>query len=157
VLQKSVGARTSLPHDITARREHGLLYLRRGQQDDRISPRKLTVGSPLEVPEAGCRICSRFLEGKEAGDIDRAAVEDPEQAFLSARKLTLPLTVRGRQSGDTFYPLGTPGHGKLKDFLIDRKIPCHRRDALPLVTTAEDRIAWVAGVEIAHPFRLRGG
>ena len=48
---------------------------------------------------------------------------------------------------------GRPGSRKLKDIFIDKKIPRRMRDAIPLVTGGE-RILWVAGVDIAHDYRV---
>jgi tRNA(Ile)-lysidine synthase len=42
--------------------------------------------------------------------------------------------LRTRQSGDTFQPLGMGEHSKkLKNWMIDRKIPQHLRDRIPLL------------------------
>ena len=157
VLKGPVGGQTSLPEDISARREHGLLYFSRGEPGQTLPARELELEEPLEMPEAGLTLHSHLREGNGAGDIDPDRMRRNGHAFLSAEELGFPLTVRGRRPGDRFRPLGAPGHTTLKDFLIDRGVPRHRRDALPVVTTGSGNIAWIAGVEIAHPFRLRGG
>jgi tRNA(Ile)-lysidine synthase len=78
------------------------------------------------------------------------------RAYLDYDKLSSSsLTVRMRRPGDRFYPQGAPGSKKLKSFLIDRKIPLYRRDSLPLVVCG-DEIIWVAGLRIAHPYRVTG-
>jgi tRNA(Ile)-lysidine synthase len=47
------------------------------------------------------------------------------------------------------------GQGKkLQDFLVDRKVPRERRDALPLVVDSADRIVWVVGESMAEEFRV---
>ena len=47
---------------------------------------------------------------------------------------TVMLTLRTRRSGDRFKPKGMGGHSrKLKDWMIDRKIPRDIRDQIPLV------------------------
>ncbi|MBR2477070.1 MAG: tRNA lysidine(34) synthetase TilS [Clostridia bacterium] len=52
--------------------------------------------------------------------------------YLDADKLG-KLTLRSRQNGDTFSPLGLGGTKKVKDFLIDLKIPIHIRQTLPIL------------------------
>jgi tRNA(Ile)-lysidine synthase len=52
------------------------------------------------------------------------------------------LEVRHRKPGDRFSPLGMSGTKKLKDFLIDLKIPQYRRDKLWLVCDSE-KIIWI--------------
>ena len=59
------------------------------------------------------------------------------------------LQVRSRLPGDRFQPLGMTGTKKLKDFMIDEKIPTSQRDSLPLVVTSQG-IAWVVGWRIAE-------
>ena len=55
----------------------------------------------------------------------------------------LPLTIRHRQNGDKLI-IGD-GHKKLKDFLIDKKVPKEKRDKLLVVTNNLDEIIWVIG------------
>lgn len=63
---------------------------------------------------------------------DGPLARDPAVAILDADKLPAELWVRPRQPGDRFFPLGAPGHKKLKDFLIDRKVPRELREG-PMV------------------------
>lgn len=66
------------------------------------------------------------------------------------------VTVRSRRPGDRLWPLGAPGGRKLKDVLIDHRVPREERDRLPLVEIG-GRIAWVPGVTIDEVFRLTPG
>ena len=59
------------------------------------------------------------------------------------------LAVRSRVPGDRFQPLGMSGTKKLKDFMIDEKVPGSMRDSVPLIVTAQG-IAWVVGWRIAE-------
>jgi len=63
--------------------------------------------------------------------------------------------VRSRQPGDRLRPLGSAGQRRLKDVLIDRRVPLHARDRLPVIT-AGDQIACIPGVVLDHRFRVRG-
>jgi tRNA(Ile)-lysidine synthase len=75
--------------------------------------------------------------------------------------LALPLepgdriTVRNRRPGDRLHPLGAGGSRRLKEVLIDRRVPRGERDRLPLLCV-DGRIAWVPGVTIDYRFRLAG-
>jgi tRNA(Ile)-lysidine synthase len=75
---------------------------------------------------------------------------------VDAEPLRLPLSIRSRRDGDRFEPDGSGRRTKLKDFLIDRKIPREMRDALPLVVDGNDRIVWVVGHSVAADFRVTG-
>lgn len=76
--------------------------------------------------------------------------------------LALPLvagdrvTVRNRRPGDRLHPLGSSGSRKLKEVLVDRRVPRSQRERIPLLCVG-DRIAWVPGVTIDQGFRIRGG
>ena len=48
-----------------------------------------------------------------------------------------------------FQPLGMSGRKKLKDFMIDEKVPGSMRDGVPLIVTSRG-IAWVVGWRIAE-------
>ena len=78
----------------------------------------------------------------------------PDRAVLQEGALNLPLTVRSRRAGDRLRPLGAPGTRKLQDVLVDRKVPRAQRDTVPLIVDAQGRIVWVAGIAIAHEYRV---
>ena len=78
----------------------------------------------------------------------------PQEALLDLDRIVCPLQVRFRQSGDRFYPLGSPGSKKLQDFFIDARIPRGERQYVPLVVSNRE-IVWVVGYRIAEPFKLR--
>lgn len=80
------------------------------------------------------------------GSRHRAALDLPADRLDS-------LAVRSRRPGDRLRPLGAPGERKLKDVLIDRRVPRRDRDRLPLLTVG-GRIAWVPGVTVDESFRL---
>lgn len=85
-----------------------------------------------------------------------------EQPFTGAQvRLSVPpgahLSLRTRQPGDRFQPLGMGGHSrKLKDWLMDRKIPPAARDRLPLLCVNERIAAVILGSAwpIAEPFAV---
>ncbi len=66
------------------------------------------------------------------------------------------VVVRSRSPGDRIRPLGCAYTKRLKEVLIDRKVPRNERDRLPLLCLG-DRIAWVPGVTIDDSFRLTTG
>ena len=63
------------------------------------------------------------------------------------------ISVRTRQPGDVFKPLGMKGRKKLKDFFIDIKIPAHKRDQVYLVCD-EENIIWVVGYRMNDDYKL---
>ena len=66
---------------------------------------------------------------------------------------TVPLTVRNRQQGDRFQPYGMPGTKKIKDFLIDAKVPRYERDSIPLLVCG-NQILWIIGYTTSDTFKI---
>jgi len=86
----------------------------------------------------------------EATIISREARPDDAtefKAYLDLDKTGAKLTVRRRQPGDRFQPLGMSQPKKLGEFMIDSKIPGAWRERIPVVCSAE-HIVWVAGWRI---------
>ena len=71
--------------------------------------------------------------------------------LCSLDAITLPLTVRTRKDGDRMRILGLNGSKKIKDILIDEKIPPKKRDELLLITDAKDQVLWILGLKKGEP------
>jgi tRNA(Ile)-lysidine synthase len=78
------------------------------------------------------------------------------QRFQLPRNSEGRFTIRNRREGDRFQPLGMRREKKLKDFLIDRKIPSEFRDRIPLLLWG-GKIVLLAGVEISEVFKVSDG
>ncbi|HJX29486.1 MAG TPA: tRNA lysidine(34) synthetase TilS [Thermoanaerobaculia bacterium] len=114
----------------------------------------LEIPGELAIPELGVRV------GLHHRPVEPWMFQgSPHRAGLA-----LPLqpgdrvTVRNRRPGDRLHPLGASGSRRLKEVLIDRRIPRSQRDRLPLLCVGEktERIAWVPGVTIDQRFRITG-
>lgn len=84
------------------------------------------------------------------GWLEIRAVEGPGPAAPGSMRIlpsavALPLSVRTRRPGDRYRPRGS-GSRKLKELLIDEKVPRERRDALPLLCDADGQILWIPGL-----------
>ncbi len=75
--------------------------------------------------------------------------------FIDKNKVNFPLTVRSKQSGDRFYPLGLSGSKKIKDYFIDMKIPVVNRDNIPILTDNCGDIIWIIGLRLDKRFRIK--
>lgn len=76
------------------------------------------------------------------------AEECPE---LTKKQAAVPLAfagnelcIRTRRDGDRFYPYGSAGSKKLKDYFIDNKVPRAERDK-KLLVTAGSKVLWIIG------------
>jgi tRNA(Ile)-lysidine synthase len=118
--------------------------------ESRIPSFSYTFSTPgeVELPELGLKLRIR-----------RSPVEPwmfrghPRRVGFSAGSGSA--TVRCRRPGDRMRPLGSPGTRKVKDLLIDRRVPAAKRDRLPVLEIG-GRIVWVAGVALDERFRLAG-
>jgi tRNA(Ile)-lysidine synthase len=81
-------------------------------------------------------------EAKQSQQKGRSVV-----AEFDLHRVGTELFVRQRQPGDRFQPLGMDMTKKLKDFMIDAKIPLTWRESIPLVCSRE-QIIWVVGWRI---------
>lgn len=78
----------------------------------------------------------------------------PHLAFFDADALVFPLKLRRWKVGDVFYPLGMQGRRqKLSDFFRQKKLSLLEKEAVWLLTTADDRICWVVGHRIDERFK----
>ena len=66
------------------------------------------------------------------------------------------VVVRSRRNGDRVRPFGCSYTRRLKDVLIDRRVPRHERSRLPLLEV-DSRLAWIPGVTIDDAFRVEVG
>ncbi len=85
------------------------------------------------------------LTAERIDDIDRQAIttnDDTWTAYVDAG--LSELVVRPRKRGERIRPLGLGGETKVKEIMIDRKIPAAARGSWPIVAT-EDHAVWIAG------------
>jgi len=74
-------------------------------------------------------------------------------AYLDFDRTGNELDMRPRRPGDRFCPLGGAGQKKVKDFLIDLKVPRLWRQNIPVITAGDD-IVWLAGFRIDERFKV---
>jgi tRNA(Ile)-lysidine synthase len=111
----------------------------------------LSIPGEVIVTETGLAVSAQL------GEQARGEVRVPGSGTSATVRLDRcgdQLAVRNRRPGDRFRPLGLDGRKKLQDFFVDRKIPRERRDEVPLVVDALDRIVWVGGHSIDEEFRV---
>ena len=69
---------------------------------------------------------------------------------------TSSLTVRNRRQGDRFQPYGMRGTKKIKDFLIDAKVPRDERERIPMLVCG-NQVLWIVGYTTSDPFKIHSG
>ncbi len=142
------GRRLSLPHGAeVVREQRDLLFRRAARRETR--PAAVIGGTGRHLLPAWN--LSVTVEKARPGTALRAG---PRRAAFSS--LRFPIVVRPRRPGDRMTPFGMRGSKKLSDLMIDRKIPCSRRDALP-VFEDENGPFWVPGVATDERTRVAAG
>ncbi len=145
----------SLPGGAVLCQSYGRLRLLKGETVPKEPlperPVMLAVPGTVYFRETGVRLTVRRCRGEEPD-----AVAGGNIALFCAQSLKEPLWVRRRLPGDRFRPIGMAGHRKVKELLVDRKVPREIRDTVPIVLDSEGDILWVAGVEVSGKAALRG-
>lgn len=85
--------------------------------------------------------------GKHLEVVDSCNTNGNDICRLSSLDVSLPLYVRTRKHGDKMSLKGTNGHKKVKDILIDSKIPMKDRELWPIVVDSKDTIVWIPGLK----------
>ena len=106
---------------------------------------------PLSIPgeihlDNGWRITDELLDSLDPSTIYANA--DPWTAIISLEP-TATVLVRPRRKGERMRPLGMDGEAKMKDIMINRKLPRHLRERWPIIVAA-DKPVWIVGHVIAH-------
>jgi len=113
----------------------------------------MEISPPVEL-QLGCGWQLRAEVLPVSGD---ARQFDPWEAWLDLDRISLPLGLRSRRSGDRFRPLGMEGHSlKLSDYLINVQMPRRARAGWPLLISGAE-IAWTPGYTINQLFALHPG
>jgi len=106
--------------------------------------------SPLKIVEAGFLITA---EMPSVGELKSSFADNEAGVFLDRDKLVFPLEVRNPKSGDSFFPLGSPGHKTLKEAFRERDVPPSERPARPVFLSG-DEIIWARGLPIGEKYKI---
>lgn len=89
-------------------------------------------------------------------DVTSDASYSDDVVLFDYREIKSPITVRNIRAGDRMTPFGMTGTKKLKDILIDNKIPRSTRASLPVVVSGSD-ILWAVGVKRSNLYKVSDG
>jgi tRNA(Ile)-lysidine synthase len=149
---RGTGRMTQLPHGLSIRKQGCcLIFSKATKQPVGDFEYTLSIPGSVVVYESGVRISADVIVTSEK---DQKTPPGVLREYIDFGKIsTSKLLVRNRRPGDRFSPLGLNGYKKLKDFLIDLKVPVDERDKIPLVTDGEN-ILWVVGYRISDIHRI---
>ncbi len=151
--QKAGSRAVALQADFRVVRRYGRLSVEAGLSAHEPFRCGLNVPGETLLPEQGLRVVvARAPEiVREAGNAPGSL---PAAASISSRVVgRRRLYLRSTQPGDRIQPYGMKGSRKLQDIFVDAKVPADQRGTIPVLECG-DKIAWIPGYRIAHPFQV---
>ncbi len=100
------------------------------------------IFDPIAVPGPGS-----YLFGAVTLEIEEGA---HGEVIIDTARVPMPWTLRALSPGDRFHPLGALGRRKLKEFLIDAKIPREARATFPILVDGYGNVVWVVGLRVSQ-------
>jgi len=147
LMKERVGGEAALPGRFKARRGYDEVIFEKDLPEDRQKPFALPVQVPGVTKLPGGKLKTVLLPPSKAPKAWRKS--EGRVAWFDAQRIHFPLTVRTRREGDRFWPLGLSGTKRLKEVLINDKVPREERDRLPLLVDQRG-ILWIAGNRISE-------
>lgn len=98
-----------------------------------VNEQVLVLGKELDLGE-GCYLLLSEVSREVSGQVI-------DELFLTENEL--PLTLRSLQPGDRFVFNKQGQLKKVARYLIDKKIPAHQRQSIPLVVSRNQRVLWI--------------
>ena len=153
---RKVGARRDLPYGMQAIRTYDGIYLERKAEKCETRDSEKKAGIQINVHSQGTE---SFQIGELTLTVSRTARdfgEIPEKKYtkwFDYDRIKQTLVIRHRQPGDRICLFDGGGSKKLKDYLIDRKIPAQKRDQLWLLADGSD-ILWIIGDRISAAYKV---
>jgi len=117
-------------------------------------PVPLPVPGAVDLPDSGLRVRAEYHDVSDVGGLTNLSTGSEARAVIPAATAEHGLFVRSWLPGDILQPLGLSGRKKVQDLFVDRKVPRQARRSVPIVTAADGRIVWVAGVALGEAFRV---
>jgi tRNA(Ile)-lysidine synthase len=161
LLNKPVGKRISLPHELVCQGGYNELVITSPARQSQLPPcpfPTLPGEFPLKVPGKtvfpGWNVIASIVGERVDSPPSRGVLNtsgETSQSNLIAdfdlHETGTELFVRQRRPGDRFQPLGMNMPKKLYEFMVDAKIPRSWRGRIPIVCSPQ-QIIWVAGWRI---------
>ena len=157
LFMSETGKQAVLPYGLRAVREYGgILLYTKAERDPESGPAEDVPGTgPGTYCRNGWQFDVRVLKRDEA-PVSGWFLQDPPAIpekkytkWLDYDKIERNLCLRSRRSGDRLVVNASGGSRKLKDYLIDEKIPRMTRDGIPVLASGPD-VYWVVGHRISE-------
>ena len=143
------GQELCLPDQLRAVSEEGILRLtrRKAEKTDRVVP--LPADGRYFYPETGTWVEASYLTW-QGGEVPKKKYTK----YLAYDTMAPCPVLRTRREGDYLIVNAASGRKKLKDYLIDEKVPRLKRDRLLLVAQGS-HVLWVIGMRISEGAKVQ--
>lgn len=142
--ENRTGTRCDIARGIGARIEYGKLKFGAVNTENNGFAYRIKIGERIHIPELKADIFVEYAYSKEDDSAEYFSAENIENSVIE---------LRSRREGDSFCPTGMRGTKKLKDYMIDEKIPRDKRNSVGLLTI-DGKIAWVIGKRRDRRFKF---
>ena len=85
------------------------------------------------------------VNGQLISLVEEEPLNNNDYLMINEDDVKLPLYVKSREKGD-FVEISGGGSKKVKNILIDKKVPITKREQIILVTDSRNKILWIPGV-----------
>ena len=142
--ENRTGTRCDIARGIGARIEYGKLKFGAVNTENNGFAYRIKIGERIHIPELKADIFVEYAYSKEDDSAEYFSAENIENSVIE---------LRSRREGDSFCPAGMRGTKKLKDYMIDEKIPRDKRNSVGLLTI-DGKIAWIIGKRRDRRFKF---
>ncbi|MBK3332001.1 tRNA lysidine(34) synthetase TilS [Persephonella atlantica] len=139
ILKKSGEKSISLSRDYQLIKSYSQIIIKKKEKSKKYSY-KIKTGDEVYIKEAGVIIKSYISKSINMGKLK----DERKIVCFDIGEENPEFVIRNRKAGDRFLPFGQKSEKKLKDIMIELKIPKYMRDTIPILEF-RNKILWVVG------------
>lgn len=151
LLEKSDGKIINLPKNLKAYiKNEDYVITTKNQENEEITYQyNIEINGKTVVNEIGLTVTTSVLPAKDSLAL-------PVSKYIKVfdyDKIVGSLYVRSRKIGDKLSPIGLTGTKKIKDILINKKIPADTKYMFPIISD-DEQILWLLGYRISENYKI---
>lgn len=151
LLEKSDGKIINLPKNLKAYiKNEDYVITTKNQENEEITYQyNIEINGKTVVNEIGLTVTTSVLPAKDSLAL-------PVSKYIKVfdyDKIVGSLYLRSRKIGDKLSPIGLTGTKKIKDILINKKIPADTKYMFPIISD-DEQILWLLGYRISENYKI---
>ena len=149
ISSKSGSKKVNLPYEIEVTASYNDIFFKRGGETKE-KPKEIEVSLSDGTYRYGeYKVDVRVLKK----DLNYAYSQKTYTKCFDCDKIQGSLMMRARSTGDEIVVTQTGSRKRLKDYMIDEKIPVDKRDFIPILAVG-NAVLWVVGFRISEAFKI---